>query len=91
VGWQVTALGAFYESLASLGDSEETVSVAKALVVRAGLQPERGELLRGLRVRVWKSRSFGPYPALRLFYWIDGNTVYLLSIERYDDFAEGES
>lgn len=81
------AVDAFYESLALLDDSEENVRVVTALLLRAATRPENTAPLPGLHMRVLASRSKGPLPALRLFYWIGDENVYLLWIEHYDELA----
>ncbi|HUP60244.1 MAG TPA: hypothetical protein VNA69_07480 [Thermoanaerobaculia bacterium] len=79
------AVDVFYESLAALDDSRETVSVATALLLRAVNRPENAPPLPGMHIRVVRSRKQGALPSLRLFYWIDDENVYLLSVERYDE------
>ena len=78
---------AFHDSIAALGDSPEAASVVKALVLRATSQPENAPMLPGLRMRAIRSRSYGAYPALRLFYWFDDDAIHLLYVEPYDELG----
>lgn len=84
---RVVAVDSFYESLASLDDSDETLCVVAALLRRAATRPESAEPLPGLRIRVLCSRTDGGFPTIRLFYWLDDENVYLFSIEQYDERA----
>ena len=74
----------FYDSYILLDDSPETLEVVDALVHRAASHPEHAEILSG-ETRAIRSRSCGPYRALRLFYSFDGMVVRLLSIEPWDE------
>ncbi len=78
------------ESLAKLHDSEETVSTVKALLLRAVNYPQSAPTLRDNDIRILKTRSYGAYPALRLFYAIDAEAVYLLYIEHYDELLRSD-
>ena len=85
VAWRIEAADAFYDSLAALDDTAETAKVVEALVHRATSRPASAPELRGLKVRAVRSRSWGAYPALRLFYTFDGEAVRLLSVEPWDE------
>ena len=85
---RVTAVAAFYESLATLDESQETLEVFKTLMLRVATDPERGPTLPGMSVRVMKTRGYGPFPPLRIFYWIDDDTVYLLEVDVYGQTYE---
>lgn len=56
-----------------------------ALIQSIAADPYRFPTLAGLTVRVLRSRSYGPYPALRIFYTFDEEAVYLLHVEMYDE------
>ncbi len=80
---RVTAVGAFYESLATLDDSDETMQAVKALLLRVANHPEHGPALPGMEIRILKTGAYAGFAALRLFYWIDDENVHLLQIEPY--------
>ena len=73
----------FYESLFNLDTSEATVHAGSLLLLRATLHPESAPAMPGMGIRVIKTRSYEGFPALRLFYWIDDEDIFLLEIERY--------
>jgi hypothetical protein len=87
---RVVASDPFLESLAKLEDSEESVSVFKALLDRAANHPQSTPTLRDNEIRIVKTSRYGRYPALRLFYWPDEDAVYLLYIEHYDELLPSD-
>lgn len=80
---------AFRECLLALGTSPEIEEVVQALVLRATSRPERARPIPGSDLRVLRSRSYGPYPALRLFYEFDDAEVRLRWIEEWDELETG--
>ena len=42
----------------------------------------------GAGIHVLKTRSYGGFVALRLYYWMDDEDVLLLEIQRYDETIE---
>jgi len=76
---------AFYDSFAALVHTPETLKVVQTLVHHATRHPERAPELPGFTVRAISSRSWGAFPALRLFYWYDDEAVHLLAVEPWDE------
>lgn len=83
----VTAPG-FDLSVAALGDTAEVRQIVKALIARAERQPENAPKLAGLEARVVKSRSYGTYPAIRMLYRVEGDTIYLYEVAFYDELTD---
>jgi hypothetical protein len=81
------AVGAFYESLATLDETEETVQAYKGLMLRVAIHPDRGVPVAGMQIHVMKTRAWGAFPALRVFYWFDEEGIYLLHVGRYAQVA----
>ena len=75
----------FETALVSL-DSPEAKRLAHDLAQYIGADPERHtSAFPGLAVRVLRSRGWGSYPAMRIFYTFDHEAVYLLRLELYDE------
>jgi hypothetical protein len=74
---------AFYDSLAMLDGSFETVEAYKVLMLRLAAHPERGRLLPDMSVRVMKTEGYGPFMPLRIYYELDDETVHLLKVDTY--------
>ena len=81
---RVTAVDAFYDSFSKLDESEETVEAFKQLLLRVSNRPLQGREVRGMTVRVMKTRGYGPFLPLRVFYWMDDRLLYLLDVEFFD-------
>jgi hypothetical protein len=80
---RVTGVPAFYESLAKLDKSEATVAAFRTLALRIATAPEEGPTLKRKSVRVVRTEGYGPFPPLRVYYWMDDDAVYLLDIHVY--------
>lgn len=76
---------AFGDALAALGNASETVMIVEALVARASRHPGPVRNPPDRELHVLRSRSYQSYPALKLFYSVDAEAVYLLWIEAYDE------
>lgn len=87
---RVIASDPYMESLAKLEDSQENVSVLAALLLRAANYPEMTPTLPDSEIRILKARRYGPYPPLRLFYWLDEEAVHLLYVEHYDELLPSD-
>jgi hypothetical protein len=87
---RVTGVAAFYESLAKLDNSEATVAAFRTLALRIATAPEDGPTLSRKSIRVVRTEGYGPFLPLRVFYWMDDDTVYLLDVHVYiyDDAAD---
>ena len=83
----VIARDTYYESLAALEDSDAVAEVAKALLVRVANRPELGMRIPSSRLMVQKARSWNAEVAMRLYYYLTEDTVYLLYLEAYDELA----
>jgi hypothetical protein len=89
--WRVTAVDAFYDSLAQFGDSEEVGDVAEELIMRLLIDPLRVEPIAGLTVRALRGGTpGGPIPALRLVYSIRGDEITLLRLDSDEPRAVGD-
>lgn len=83
---RIVLTDAFHASVAGLDDTPEIAEVIKALMLRAAKYPENAAMLPGTKIRAIRSRTYGAYPALRLFYTVDdAETVRLLHVESYDE------
>lgn len=82
---RLVAVAGFYDAVAALGDTPEVTLVVEALIARAHGRPEAAATIAGYSARVIKSQSYGDYPALRLVYRVQGETVYLYDIGPYDE------
>lgn len=76
----------FERGVATLG-SPAAQALAHALAERIAVKPELAPQVAGLPMRALRSRGYGEYPALRLFYTFDEQTLYLLTVERYDELS----
>jgi hypothetical protein len=88
VSRRIVTVPGFDLSVAGLGGSAEVREVVKALIARAERYPENAPRLPGLEARVVKSRSYGDYPALRLLYRVDEETIYLYEVASYDELSD---
>lgn len=87
--WRIVSTDAYLESYDELDDSEDTVLAAEALARRVTRYPKKVDPFPGLlQIRVNKTGSEDGYSPLRLYYWIEGRTVYLARIEDYDENEE---
>jgi len=73
----------FYRSMAALGRSAETIEAFACLLLRVIAKPQIGQEAAGQGIRVMKTDGYGPFLPLRVFYWMDDDTLYLLDIEVY--------
>jgi hypothetical protein len=87
VSRRIITIHEFHDSLAALDDTPEIAAVVSALVLRATRQPEHAPMLPGTKIRSIRSRTYGNYPALRLFYSLEDDAVRILHVERYDELA----
>jgi hypothetical protein len=84
---RIVAHDDFETALVSFG-SPEAEHLARALAAYIAEDPGRHtSAFSGLAVRVLRSRAWGTYPALRIFYTYDEEAVHLLHIEVYDELA----
>jgi hypothetical protein len=87
--WMVFSTKWFRGSLASLPATEEVQQVLLAVVRRLELAPTNIPCLEGTQIHLLKThvhRVGGrAFPALRVFYFIDGMRVLLLWAEEYDE------
>jgi len=88
VVWQVIFTDDYEEALDRLEPSEETARLAQAVIQRATTFPENEPRLEGLRIRVTEEHSEDGFSAVRLFYFIEDDRVYLAHIEQYDDYED---
>jgi hypothetical protein len=79
----VTGVAAVYESLAKLDNSVATVAAFRTLALRIATAPEDGPTLSRKSIRVVRTEGYGPFLPLRVFYWMDEDTVYLLDVHVY--------
>ena len=87
--WQVIFTDDYEESLDRLVEtSGETYRLAQAVIQRATTYPEDEPPQSGLRIRVTAERSADGCFAVRLFYFIEDDRVYLAHIEHYDDYDD---
>lgn len=87
--WQVIFTDDYEETLDRLvGTSEEIARLAQAVIARATTFPENEAPLEGLRIRVMEENSADGFSAVRLFYFVEDDRVYLAHIEAYDDYED---
>lgn len=87
--WRIIYTDAYLESYDDLDDSEDTVQAAEALARRVTRHPKKKDPIPGLlQIRVNKTSSYEGYTPVRLYYWIEGRTIYLARIEVYDENEE---
>jgi len=70
-------------ALASLDDVP--VDLVRDLACRIAAHPERTGPSDGNGIRMVKTRTYGAYPAVRLFFRFDEQAVYLTNIEIRDE------
>jgi len=51
---------------------------------RIAVNPAVAPLVNGTNVRALRTRGFGDYPAITLYYTFDEDAVYPLHVEPYD-------
>jgi len=86
----IVATSRYHRSREALGDAPEAHPIADALEATAAGAPDAGVVIPDTIVRVLHSRSYGNFPALRLYYSVAGWVVHLLWIEPYDEL-EGDA
>lgn len=84
----VLTMDGFDASVAAVGDTVESRRVIRALVRCALRHPEQAPPIPGTSARILRSRSYGPYPPLRLLYRFSDGTVYLYLVEPYDELRD---
>ncbi|HEY0143215.1 MAG TPA: hypothetical protein VGF48_20145 [Thermoanaerobaculia bacterium] len=84
------AVSGYAEVVAELGDSDEVNAARLALLTFAQTYPDRGKLVPDTSVRVVKTRSHPGYAALRLFYRVEGEVLYLLELAPYDELDDDD-
>ena len=82
---RVIAVDAFLESLAKLDKSEWTVAAFRTLALEIATAPENGLTLPRKTIRVIRTKGRGPFPPLRLYYWMDDEALYLLDLQVHLD------
>lgn len=82
---RIVSMPGFDVSVAALGDTAEVRAVVRALIGHVSRSPYDVPKVPGREVRVIKSRSYGPYPAIRLLYRVVQDTVYLYEAGFYDE------
>ena len=92
VVWQVIFTDDYEESLdrLRLETSKEIYRLAEAAIQRATTYPKDEPPQSGLRIRVIEEHSDDGCSAVRLFYFIEDDRVYLAHIEQYEDYEDGE-
>jgi hypothetical protein len=87
--WRIVYTDEYFESFDDLEDSEDTLFAARTLARRVTRHPKKTDPFPGLfQIRVRKTGSNDGYTPLRLYYWIEGRTVYLARIEVFDENEE---
>lgn len=71
-------------------ETEEIFRLAEAVVARATTYPENEPPLSGLKMRVAKELGADGISAVRVYYWIEDDCVYLAHIEQYEDCEDEE-
>ena len=85
---RVVEVPAFAESVAAYVRTREARTVAMMLVKRAISFPEAAPTLPGCHLRVVTSTTFGNYPALRLFYSVADDAIFLIEIGPWDPLED---
>ena len=89
--WQPIFTDDYEESLDRLRlETEEIFRLAEVVVARATTYPENVPPLDGLKMRVAEEHGADGITAVRVYYWIEGNVVYLAHIEQYEDCEDEE-
>jgi hypothetical protein len=88
---EVLSVIGYDESVEALGDSDEVHAARVALLLHVQVYPDRGEPMEGLNSLVAKTRSQPGMAALRLVYRVEGETILLYDLSRYDELAEGHT
>ena len=78
----------FGESVDAYAQTPEARAVVAMLVQRATARPESAPPMPGTKVRIIRSYSHPGYPALRLFYSLKGETVYLIEVLPWDELTD---
>ena len=78
----------YRESYAALGDSAEAAELVEALVSRIRYYADLGLRVPGRKYSFMKMRSWNGRIALRMYYWFNAETAYLLRVEPYDELDD---
>lgn len=80
----IIPLKEFTHALVEL-DPRVPLTLVGEVACHIAARPECAPLLHGGDTRVLKTRTYGEYPAVSLFYTFDDETVYLTHIELRDE------
>ena len=76
----------FESALATLGSGANLY--AAMLEQRIAAAPERNQNLRSGRMLIFRARAYARYPALRIFYMVEDEAVYLMYVDLDEELAE---
>jgi hypothetical protein len=82
---RAVAFPSYHRSREALGDAPGTLQIAETLEAHAVERPDAGSAVPGTVVRVLRTRRYGAFPALRLYYSVAEGVVHLLWIEEWDE------
>jgi len=82
---RIEPVPAYHQSVAALPQTPEVWAALGTLVRHLRGRPGEAEILRGTTARVVYTWNLATHHGLRLFYSIDGPTIYLLHVEEWDE------
>ena len=85
---RVVEIPVFGKSVAAYARTPEARTVVAFLVKRATSFPEAAPALPDCNLRVATSTSFGSHPALRLFYSVEEEAIFLIEIGPWDELED---
>ena len=83
---RVEYLEPYYDSVLMLGDSPEMLEALDALIAAATLRPRASPSIEETRMRVFRVDPGPGLIPLRLFYWLEDDTVWIMHVEPDDDW-----